>query len=586
MPRKKDPTKQAARRSHHGCQRCRLQKIRCDEAKPRCGPCCSRGYTNCTYFVKLKWEADYRHIGRAFGRSGIWSKASNSNQGGKTPRSDSSKSPTPQPPLLHQGRLVHIYPSSFLNLFTHDFQDSDEDSTGLIPLNHGSVLQIAEPAAQALAEESSLLTLNLGDPSLGKLRLVDQHLISYYLYRICPLTVPCADSSSQSPFSAILFPFALSCSSLGILQALAGLSALHRSRFEEGLQPVAWRYSAKALRSLRTLLSTIPPDETAENPEVLALMMLLCQIELTKDGNSSWVVHLRGARNLIRQQRQKLHGNLLEQSQQSIVRRDQDPWEQINTFATRFFAYCDVMGRTACGEEPCFGNDFWANQDDEVDPWMGCSPHLVKIISMITEFSWKYRLRNESRSETDELKQKRDELDTLLSQQHLEVTKSAVGDDSLTMQLSVQLKHLTVGLYLQAALGDTSPCTKAIREKVQTILRLVSVLLSLGVKAGLTWPLFMAACQLDPSEELEMPDDVCFDDSVPRFARPFVLYALGQLTDSLSNVCRTRQVIEQVWKKREESYLTASNRHNDSPAQAYNDWTQYVAPLCHNISVV
>ncbi|KPM43776.1 hypothetical protein AK830_g2805 [Neonectria ditissima] len=574
MPRKKTKTKQPSQRSHHGCQRCRLHKIRCDEAKPSCGACTSRGYLDCTFLLVLKWEADYRHVGRAFGRAGVWSKA--------------GRIPTQQPAVVCRpdlGRVPYVHQSGFLNLSMLDFEDSREetDEDQLLPLLTSSN-QTSPRSGNAHPQAiQSLIPRPINDPILDNLQLVDPHLISYYVHQVCPLTVPSATYAAGSPFSALLFPFALSSSSTALMHAVLGLAASHRARFDKSFNPIALNYSRTALRSLRISLASKTSTEIAVDPETLVLMMVLCQTELIKDGDSNWVVHLRGARNLLsfRRRQQQLASTGTEVS----TRQQENPWEQVVVFAERFFAFCDVMGRTACGEEPIFGNDFWSIQEGQVDLWMGCSPHLVSIISTIAELSWKYHRRSPSYDEQQELGRQRSQLHDLLQQPDLGWISTDTEDDGV-LRRCVELKRLTVDLYLHAALANTTPLTPTIRQRVQKILRLVHVLLNMGVKSGLAWPLFMAACQLDPEEELEWstPEDERKDE-IPSYARPFILYALGELSESLFNVDRTRTVIEKVWKKRESARLSTVARQGVLATGAFNDWARFVAPLCHNISL-
>ncbi|KAL0941562.1 uncharacterized protein CTRU02_204325 [Colletotrichum truncatum] len=396
------------------------------------------------------------------------------------------------------------------------------------------------------------------------------------------MTVPCA--KNESPFSALIFPFAVSSASPALMHALLGLAASHRARSDEAYQPVALSYSAKVIRSLRLTLDTKSPVDIAANSEILVLMMLLCQLEIIAECDKRWVTHLRGARDLIRFRRQGMSSDTAK-----MAARQQNPWEQIIRFTERYFAFYDVMGRTACGEEPIFGNDFWTTQEDQLDLWMGCSPHLVSIIGEITELSWKYHRLSSSTAEDcwQDLERQRMRLITRLQQPNL---KSDSQDEII--RTSVEMKRLTVELYLHSALNDTNPSTPVIRQNVKKILRLVAMLLKADVKAGLTWPIFMAACQLDPIEELEWAtdddnddDDDLDDKEAPRHARPFVLYALDKLSDSLSNVTRTRSVIEKVWKQREAASFLSSDRQLSPSPKAFNDWARFVAPLCHNISL-
>uniref|UniRef100_L2FRR5 C6 zinc finger domain protein n=1 Tax=Colletotrichum fructicola (strain Nara gc5) TaxID=1213859 RepID=L2FRR5_COLFN len=529
MPRRRDPTKQVSRRSHRGCHRCRLHKIRCDEAKPHCGPCTSRGYPDCVYAQILKWETDY--VGRAFGRAGVWSKSGAAS--GAAKKKPGAITPPTAPDPSHWSLPTRVHSFGFLNTFITDFEGEESSSSS----SDDSSNDDRKNTALTLRRNISHLTRPVTYIQLDS--RAESHLLSYYLDRICPMTVPCA--KNESPFSSLIFPFAVSSASPALMHALLGLAASHRARSDASFQPVALSYSAKVIRSLRLTLDSKSSIDIAANSEILVLMMLLCQLEIIAECDKRWVTHLRGARDLIRFRRQGLSSDAAR-----VAARQQSPWEQIIKFTERYFAFYDVMGRTACGEEPIFGNDFWTTQEDELDLWMGCSPHLVSIIGEITELSF--------------------------------------NEDEI-IRTSVEMKRSTVELYLHSALNDTNPATPVIRQSVKKILRLVATLLGADVKAGLTWPLFMTACQLDPTEELEWAAEDLGDEEIPRHARPFILYALDKLSDSLSNVTRTRFVIEKVWKQREAASFLSSDRQLSPSPKAFNDWARFVAPHCHNISL-
>ncbi|OHF00726.1 hypothetical protein CORC01_04043 [Colletotrichum orchidophilum] len=562
MPRRRDPSKQVSRRSHRGCHRCRLHKIRCDEVKPHCGPCTSRGYADCIYARILKWETDY--VGRAFGRAGVWSKSGIAGN-------NKNKSATTLSTLDNYSSLpTYVHSFGFLNFFIADFE-REESSTFS---SDDSSTDDRKSAALTLRKKLDSIKRPVKYVQLDS--QAESHLLSYYLDRICPMTVPCA--KSESPFSALVFPFAVSSASPALMHALLGLAASHRARSDYTYQPVALSYSAKVIRSLRLTLENKSSIDIAANSEILVLIMLLCQLEIIAECNKRWVTHLRGARDLIRFRRRGMTSDAAK-----MAARQQSPWQRIIKFTERYFAFHDVMGRTACGEEPIFGNDFWSAQEDErLDLWMGCSPHLVSIIGEITELSFKYHHTSSATAEDcwQDLERQRTRLTFLLQQPHLK----SDSEDKI-IKNTVELKRLTVELYLHSALDDSTPATPVIRQNVKKILRLVAMLLKAGVKAGLTWPLFMAACQLDPTEELEWAEVDADDESTPRYARPLVLYALDRLADSLSNVTRTRSVIEKVWKQREAaSFLSLDHQLSPSP-KAFNDWARFVAPLCHNISL-
>ncbi|EFQ34836.1 hypothetical protein CGRA01v4_01639 [Colletotrichum graminicola] len=564
MPRRKDPSKQVARRSHRGCHRCRLHKIRCDEAKPHCGPCTSRGYPDCVYAQILKWETDY--VGRAFGRAGVWSKsrASGANNNNKNATS------MPTTTLNNYWSVpTHVYSFGFLNTFISDFAKGESSSSS------NDDVSCDDQKSAALTLRRDLNSMNRPVTYIQLSNQAESQLLSYYLNRICPMTIPSA--TGQSPFSALIFPFAVSSASPTLMNALLGLAASHRARTDNRYQPVALSYSAKVIRSLRLTLENKSSVDIAANSEILVLMMLLCQLEIIAECDKRWVTHLRGARDLIRFRRQTVDSDVAKTEV-----RQQNPWERIIRFTERYFAFYDVMGRTACGEEPIFGNDFWSAQEDQLDLWMGCSPHLVSIISEITELSFQYNRLSASMAEGcwQDLERQRMRLVSRLRQPQL---KSESDDENI--RHTVELKRLTVELYLHSALNDSTPTTPVVRQSVRGILRLVAKLLAAGVKAGLTWPLFMAACQLEPTEELEWATDELDDNKTPRYARPLILYALDKLSDSLANVARTRSVIEKVWKQREAASFLSSECQLSSSTNAFNDWARFVAPLCHNISL-
>ncbi|KAK2028587.1 hypothetical protein LX32DRAFT_639904 [Colletotrichum zoysiae] len=566
MPRRKDPSKQVSRRSHRGCHRCRLHKIRCDEVKPHCGLCTSRGYSDCVYVQVLKWETDY--VGRAFGRAGVWSKS-----GASAANNKKKAASTPTTALDNCWSVpTRVYSFGFLNAFVGDFARPESSSYS----SDDSSSDDQKPAALTLRRNPNSINQPMTYIQLGT--QAESQLLSYYLNRICPMTIPSA--TGESPFSALIFPFAVSSASPALMNALLGLAASHRARTDNTYQPVALSYSAKVIRSLRLTLENKSPIDIAANSEILVLMMLLCQLEIIAECDKRWVTHLRGARDLIRFRRQ---GTGSDVAKTGATQQHQGPWDQIIRFTERYFAFYDVMGRTACGEEPIFGNDFWPAQEDQLDLWMGCSPHLVSIIGEITELSFRYNRLSAAAAEGcwQDLERQRMRLISRLRQPQL---KSESDDESV--RHTVELKRLTVELYLHSALNDSTPTTPVVRQGVVKILRLVAKLLAAGVKAGLTWPLFMAACQLEPTEELEWAtDELDDDDETPRHARPFILYALDKLSDSLANVTRTRSIIEKVWKQREAASFLSSDSQPSPSTKAFNDWARFVAPLCHNMSL-
>ena len=181
-------------------------------------------------------------------------------------------------------------------------------------------------------------------------------LLSYFTEKICPLTV--SSRNVSSPLSRLVLPFSFSSSPL-VLHSVLALSACHRSRTEPAYESRALQLSNRVLADLRSKLSHDMSGGAVLSPETIIVMMMLCLYEIVSQCDKRWVVHLKGARDLIRLRRMKLVHSTSSRSSEDIV-----------SFVERFFAFQDVIGRTACGEEPIFGSDFWEGTRN-CDQWMG-----------------------------------------------------------------------------------------------------------------------------------------------------------------------------------------------------------------------
>jgi hypothetical protein len=276
---------------------------------------------------------------------------------------------------------------------------------------------------------------------------------------------------------------------------------------------------------------------------------------------------LRGARDLIRVRRNA-----------QLCAGSKNPSDQLVEFSERYFAFQDVIGRTACGEEPIFGSDFWTSQGEDTDAWLGCSASLVAILCEITELSRQHRAEP-SVSLSPDYQYRAASLEHRLCS----LEQRIVDEDDHLLQLSAELKRMAAELYLHCALHGATPEMPLVVRLVQQILQLISILLEDGVLAGLSWPLFIAAVELEPTEDLEWSERRNLPAHVPNHARPFVLYALSRLSGSIANVTKTRSVIERVWLIR--SHDDCSETQPDGLETCQYDWERYVAPLCGGMSL-
>ncbi|KIW10535.1 hypothetical protein PV08_11499 [Exophiala spinifera] len=567
MPRpRKSTTGPIKRRTRTGCQSCRIRKIKCGEQKPVCEQCKAKGL-ECVSATALKWESEYASKGLSFGRAGVWSKGR-----GRTGQF------SPSTIALPNDRGVwcpvpRVFPYSFVNTTVDNIQDLlDYDDYFETTLNNLPVAiseAETEPAeSRSTSSLSPWLTaqqlvrpVHSIAPPLDLLPDVElctsnetNLLLSYYLHKVCPLST--ASLSSDSPLGSLLVPFALSGSTLTMNSILA-LAACHRSRRDYSYQATALQLSHAVLQELRARLRDSDPRLVAMSPETLVVMVLLCMFEITNECDKRWVIHLKGARDLVRLRRQFMLQSTPSSEESQLVQ-----------FCERYFAFQDVIGRTACGEDPVFGSDFWEDSS-ECDQWLGCSPELVSVLSKITE------LGREDRSVRDTREY---HATTAALEIQLSGLKQQIWDtDDDVLSQAAELKRLAAELYLQCLLNGAEPSMPWVSAQVDEILNLVALLLERQVVAGITWPLFVAAVQLELDRPFRKPQNLSF---APTYARPFVLYALERLSDSMANVTRTRSVIEKIWQARDLQHLSEYARDVQK-----NDWEYFVAPFCGNMSL-
>ncbi|KAI3394935.1 hypothetical protein diail_2107 [Diaporthe ilicicola] len=574
-------SKGSRKRTRTGCQRCRIRRIKCDESKPVCRQCQAKGF-KCQPISTLKWEDEYASRGLAFGRSGVWSK------GPPAAKSPDFTAVGLNDTLWCDIPPIHAY--SFVNAIIGRQPDDELALTYVGPSKAGFPPLLSPPGQyegagteqfdsdDALDLEASLCTQvsQLGKtrasispnisptPSFLSLSSIHSTLLTYYVERLCPLTVP--SPLSKSPFATLILPFSIS-KSPAALRSMLALAASHRARQDATFKATALQLSGGVLRYLGRRMTTNNTTQIALDPETLIITMMLCLMGIIRDCDERWVVHLKGARDLIRLRRQALL-SAAPQTQSSI---------ELVGFAERFFAYQDIIGRTACGEEPIFDGDFWVAQgtSDNTDAWLGCSPELVSILCEITELS-RQRSRNLAVAATT---------DAFLSQAFAienrlgRLEQRSPDPEDAILQTTAELKRLSAALYLECAIRGARPCSPRVGAAVTQLLRLVSVLLDRDVTAGLAWSIFVAAVELDPLQDQVWTADDTASSAVPRHARNFVLFALDKMAArSVSNISQTRSVIERVWQSRDMDAVPDEHRGR-------NDWEQHVAPFCHGLSL-
>lgn len=575
MPRRKLAEKRLPRssRTRTGCNSCRQRKVKCDEQKPTCQQCQRQNLT-CFSGVILKWQADFKVKGQAFGRQGVWSKPKNQHS---ISRSDTIPSELP-----FTATSWCITPSidshHFINTHQHDWgdehvKDAEYQLVGSQECTHFFMQSISAvssppqtPHIRTCASTSSFKTCAIQKalsptPQSRNIHINASILLQHFVQRICPLTTP--TGSPNSPFATIILPYSLSASP-AVFQSLLALAACSKCTVDHSWNETAIRIKARVLKFLRKRLDSRSSTEVAEDPEVLIITMIMCLYEIINKCDERWVVYLRGAKDIIR------------------IRKELPPkvgsmaLAPVFAFAERFFAYQDIIGRTACGVDPIFPSTYWRTTGKNIDSWMGCSSELIEILSFITELSRMKQQNTAAYSDPTFIAR------AASLEARLEGLVQIADDveDNMLYEIA-EAKRLAVTLYLYCTLYDASPSTQIVVNLVRDILARVTSCLDAGYGSSLTWPLFMAAVELDP-----LVEELVLDSGYTVSGRKLVLDTILSLsTSTVANLGRTRAVITKIWHSRDESEIRETTS-NLPLSPVWNDWQAHVAPFSMYLSLV
>ncbi|TEY55766.1 hypothetical protein BOTCAL_0228g00240 [Botryotinia calthae] len=357
-------------------------------------------------------------------------------------------------------------------------------------------------------------------------------LFQYYADRLCPLTTP--NQSTNSPFATILLPFALSASQI-TLHSLLALSACHKSKTDASWGPIAMQLKARVLHFLRGRLNQGDSVEISRDPGIITTSMIMCLYEIINAYDEQWVVYLRGARDIIQ----------------------------------RFFAYQDVLGRTACDGVPNFKSCAWTSKAHEIDISMGCSPELFHILGSITDLI-KLKRKDPMCAPEELFINEAASLEQRLNG----LVQTVHQDDDYVILHSAELKRQVAILYLHCTLYNALPNTDLVVRRVLEILQNISPCLASGLVTSLTWPVFVAAVELNPLDDMVM----LHNGDVSR--RAFILSTLAVMSAcTIANLERTRSIIVDVWQRIDLSLLENMMQGITS------DWVKYVEPVSMNLSL-
>lgn len=580
--RAKRPSGDTRTRSRQGCANCRRSKVKCDEQKPSCTRCWQKDLQCFKDDVRLKWEADFQSRGVAFGRTGVWRKSNQARPGfSGVPRNLLAGTAWLKTPEIYPWNFLssdfslvqRLYNEEQDGIEPHLLPAQERDKHAPTHSTHAldSRLSFLLPFSDRFIDAAGFEQQGIHPclplfPSLNELG--NPILFDYYINQICPRTAP--SPTSKSPFASVILPYCLSATPT-VLRAIQAVAACHWSQYDSNYSRLGLQLKSKVLAQLRRQISTDPKCLVAEDPEILVIVMLLCLFDIVDHCDWQWILHLQGAKDIIRLR--KRHQQALQDV--SVARRE----DSVSEFVELFFAFQDVMGRTACAKADLFGASYWDENDTFINSWMGCSPALVSILFAIMDLS---RSRHAMLSDSDKMTFTIQASSLNNKLQDLVQNLDANVADS-TLETIAELKKLTCRVYLQCALYDCKPTDAMIKSHVRDILKGAASLVEQDSVSHVIWPLFVAAVELDPldNELWSDPDTGAVTDG-----RALVLSLLAKIAKvSVSSVSRTRAVIEQVWQTRDFN-ISKGSVPNRAPSAGLNDWEHYIVPVSDALSLV
>ncbi|KAG7665449.1 uncharacterized protein J8A68_001137 [[Candida] subhashii] len=592
--KKKPSQKSKTPRSRFGCEECKSKRIKCDEIKPHCSRCISKGLT-CRYKIILQFREDLELRGKKFGREGVWSKNKKQDSGSGAKTTQLVK------------RSQESYYATIRNLQKLQFINtgySDINRVFMPPMN---ITPMIVPSLQSSIIPPDI-TRSLKDPNSLNFAL------NYYIEFISPILNPVGDQSiyynqlSDDNSRSIVVEKGLDLSALvkysqnntSLFYLILSLGSIYLSKLNGIAQKAGWLSKAKyfqdlGLAKIQPEIDRLVSDTDINNSshtyttDLLVALVLLILYEFANDCDRQWTIYLKLCKKLINSEKFVLPYNSLEYS--------------LLKFCLEFLNYQESIGRTACKDV----NSFFLQLEEEEEEktgvvkapnqitlvsWMGCDRRLLNIISDITDLSFE-RFRN-SISETNyailcnDMKKKLDEMNinvmeaALASTNHNETTlmvqEFGMEIEEFCFLLSCEIKRLATILYLESCLLNKTPEDESITRLVRQIFKLLEfIVIKNDYKwySTLIWSVFMA------SSEISSVAADCED------LRYLTLQIMDKLEDNtLGNVGKTRQIILSIWKRRdldncdENSFGVINDTTKKNKKRGLmgwtNDWEKYV----------
>lgn len=410
------------------------------------------------------------------------------------------------------------------------------------------------------------LTLN-NEMSLAEtgthMNSLEQKLLKYFIESICPYCVcypkisgdkaPIYGSNTKvtpesNPYLYLIVPLAQK--SPLVMKALIASSAkqlvlLGQKDYEE----TAKKYSFEVLKELPLVINQKQDDNENNWDDVLATMIMLCFTEISASCNSSWLIHLNGAKQFLRD---------------SCI---QDNLSPIAKFFVRYFISHEVMVETAWvydsdkrSMRPVNGDPYIEtlknDTDTKIDLVLGCSPFLISLIHKISVLgkcfeeielessSQRHDLELEILYQADVLKQSLADLNQQLPV--MEMNDESDRETAKFTEIIAEIKRLAASIYLYARIeleyqfyhdklaSSVIAAKRKAKADIAQIIKLHNTLPDCYV--SLLWPVFIVGIVATTEEE-----------------RWFVLDSMTRMEKhrELRSVKSAKEVVLSIWKEKD-----------------------------------
>lgn len=378
-------------------------------------------------------------------------------------------------------------------------------------------------------------------------RKLEREMFEYFIDSICPSCICCPSynesqdeypSSSRNvamnPYLSLLVPLALRSPIMFKMLVAVSLKQLELLG-NHSFKTMATLYMSHVLSELPAMIKEKQDSGSDDWDDVLGTVLMLCFAEISANCSASWLIHLNGAKLIIRNQH---------------IGSSVTP---VHSFFIKWFVWHEIMGQKAWVSNTTVVDDDYTlelknSRNTQIDLVMGCSPYLVALIHRITVLGNKFD--SECAVERTIL-QERDQIEESVHNLKQKLTISELSKKQKdTATIISEVKKLATLVYLFARVDlefylrhrNNSSAVKQFNDKFRTIKQTTKEIQRLTIQLketlmSILWPLFVIGIVTVETDE----------------ERWYVISLLLKMesTWELATVKIARMCIESAWKTKD-----------------------------------